>query len=215
MDRVRQPPPNPRGLSPSPLPAKGRQGAAPAISGTFQILKGAQPPPEFRLSGGSPLTFDSYPSSPGGQLHRSSSGCGLPQAVMAGRRSLLSFGFSSNRAQQAAGAGNSGSLPLDPAPNSDPGEIPGLEGSQSPSGPSEQPSGQLDQPHSSPSHLESEQQSQQQFDDFFIDAPGQCLISGREQSMPNMFTLVKAGCSDSIEHSMCRAGLLPSWDHQK
>ena len=78
----------------------GRQGAAPAISGTFQILEGAAPPPKFLLSGGSPLTFDSYPSSPGGQLHRSSSGCGLPQAVMAGRKSLLSFGFSSNRAQQ-------------------------------------------------------------------------------------------------------------------
>ena len=96
---------------------------------------------------------------------------------MAGRKSLLSFGFSSNRAQQAASAGNSGSLPLDPAPNSEPGEIPGLEGSQSPSGPSEQPSGQLAQPDSSPSHLESEQQSQQQFDDFLIDAPGQGLIS--------------------------------------
>ena len=39
--RVRQPPPNPRGLSPSPLPAEGRQGAAPAISGTLQILEGA------------------------------------------------------------------------------------------------------------------------------------------------------------------------------
>ena len=112
---------------------------------------------------------------------------------MAGRKSLLSFGFSSNRAQQAASAGNSGSLPLDPAPNSEPGEIPGLEGSKSPSGPSEQPSGQLDQPDSSPSHLESEQQSQQQLDDFLIDAPGQCLISGREQSMPNIVTLVKAG----------------------
>ena len=70
-----------------------------------------------------------------------------------------------------------------------------LEGSrvQSPSGPSEQPSGQLDQPDSSPSHLESEQQSQQQFDDFLIDALGQCLISGREQSMPNIVTPVKAG----------------------
>ena len=130
MTRVRQPPPNPRGLSPSPLPAEGRQGAAPAISGTFQILKGAQSLPKFLPSGGSPLTFDSYPSSPGGQLHRSSSGCGLPQAVMAGRESLLSFGFSSNRAQQAASAGNSGSLPLDPAPNSESGEIPGLEGKQ-------------------------------------------------------------------------------------
>ena len=62
-------------------------------------------------------------------------------------------------------------------PNSEPGEVPGLEGSESPSGLSEQPSGQLDQPDSSPSHLESEQQSQQQFDDFLIDAPGQCLIS--------------------------------------
>ena len=111
-DRVRQPPPNPRGLSPEP--------AAPAISGTFQIPEGAQPPPKFLLSGGSPLIFDSYPSSPGGQLHRSSSGCGLPQAVMAGRKSLLSFGFSSNRAQQAASAGNSGLLPLDPAPNRGP-----------------------------------------------------------------------------------------------
>ena len=70
---------------------------------------------------------------------------------MAGRKSLLSFGFSSNRAQQAASAGNSGLLPLDPAPNTEPGEIPGLEGSQSPSGPSEQPSGQLDQPDISPS----------------------------------------------------------------
>ena len=100
------------------------------ISGTFQILEGPQSPPKFQLSGGSPLTFDSYPSSPGGQLHRSSSGGGLPQAVMAGRKSLLSFGFSSDRAQQAASAGNSGSLPLDPAPKSEPGEIPGLEGKQ-------------------------------------------------------------------------------------
>ena len=39
--RVRQPPPNPRGLSSSPLPAEGRLGAAPAISGTLQILEGA------------------------------------------------------------------------------------------------------------------------------------------------------------------------------
>ena len=42
----------------------------------------------------------------------------------------MSFGFSSSRAQQAASAGNSGSLPLDPAPDSEPGEIPGLEGKQ-------------------------------------------------------------------------------------
>ncbi|KAI4120309.1 MAG: hypothetical protein LQ347_007120 [Umbilicaria vellea] len=49
---------------------------------------------------------------------------------MAGRKSLLSFGFSSNRAQQAASAGNSGSLPLDPAHNSECREIPGLEGKQ-------------------------------------------------------------------------------------
>ena len=39
---------------------------------------------------------------------------------MAGRKSLLSFGFSSNRAEQAASAGNSGLLPLDPAPNRGP-----------------------------------------------------------------------------------------------
>ena len=94
-----------------------------------QIWRGRSPL-TFLLSGGSPLTFDSFPSSPGGQLHRSSSGCGLPQAVMAGRKSLLSFGFSSDRAQQAASAGNSGSLPLDPAPYSESGEIPGLEGKQ-------------------------------------------------------------------------------------
>ena len=103
-------------------PAGQRQGAAPPIRGTFQILEGAAPLTTFFLSEGSPLTFDSYPSSPGGQLHRSSSNSGLPQAVMAGRKSLLSFGFSNNRAQQAASAGNSGLLPMDPAPNSEPGE---------------------------------------------------------------------------------------------
>ena len=105
-------------------------GGCPRDFGHLSNFEGAVPPPKFLLSGGSPLTFDSYPSSPGGQLHRSSSGCGLPQAVMAGRKSLLSFGFSSNRAQQAASAGNSGSLPLDLAPNSESGEIPGLEGKQ-------------------------------------------------------------------------------------
>ena len=50
--RVRQPPPNPRGLPPR-------------FRAPFKFWRGR-----------SPLIFDSYPSSPGGQLHRSSSGCG-------------------------------------------------------------------------------------------------------------------------------------------
>ncbi len=95
-------PSKPPGAEPFAPAGRRPAGGCPRDFGHLSNFGGGAAPSKFLLSGGSPLTFDSYPSSPGGQLHRSSSGCGLPQAVMAGRKSLLSFGFSSNRAQQVA-----------------------------------------------------------------------------------------------------------------